>query len=1043
MSETQSNPETENQTPKHWLSLDQWSNSPEFQKAAETEFQSSPLRDGADADGGWARREFLKLMGASIAMTSAAGCVRRPVQKIVPYAKQPEEVTHGVANFYTSTWSDGAEVFGLLVKTREGRPIKVEGNPQHPLNEGATSVRAQAHIMSLYDPERLQGPKRNLLNKEKTNKDTIAAKWEEADEAISKQLKKGGVVVLSGSITSPSTRSIVSEFCQAFKAQHVVVDAISHDEIREGGRLSYGDESLPFYRFDEAKVIVSVDADFLGTWIAPTTFTRQFNKGRQDIKKMSKLVSFDSTYSLTGGNADIRVRIKPSQQLTVVMGLAHDIVVKKGAGPFAGVTSAKSALEPFANAQSELHISKEAWNKLVDDLIANRGQSLVVAGGLQTRTAAANSLQVAVNFLNASLGNDGRTVLAGSAHRGSASSHAALTELVEGLNKGRVKTVIIHRTNPAYFAPHSGIVEALKKAEMVIATSDRMDETTGTAHYIIPDHHPMENWGDADGYGGVVAIQQPTIRPLYDTRSFQLSLMSWAYLAEQGPKRLRDHETYYDYLRAFWREEIFPAHGKGRSFDDFWDDMLANGFSAADSFGRSGSARSFKGDALSNVKKTKSSDFELALYPTVMMGDGSMTNISWLHELPDPITKIVWDNYASISMATADKLKIREGDVVEVKVGERSLQLPAHIQPGLHDEVVAIAVGYGRKAAGAVANGVGMNAYELADFSASGSVFAGQTVTLTKTGRKEKLACTQSHHAMDGRKIVAEATLQEFVKDEAANNHKHHVFSMWSGHQYNGHKWGMAVDLNSCTGCSACMVACQSENNIPVVGKKYVLQGREMHWLRLDRYYSGTPADPVAVFQPVMCQHCDNAPCESVCPVMATAHSSEGLNDMVYNRCVGTRYCANNCPYKVRRFNWFNFTKNIPKPQHLALNPDVTVRVRGVMEKCTFCTHRIKDGKIKAKVENRTLKDGDIKTACQQVCPTNAIVFGDTNDPESKVSKIFKTDARSYALLEEFYAAPSVRYMTRIRNNDLASMPGGQHGAAPEHAAAPKEGGHS
>ncbi len=1019
--------------PRYWQSLEEWSKDPEFAKLAEKEFLSSPLQE-SDGQDGWARREFLKLMGASLAMASA-GCIRRPVQKIVPYNKQVEEVTFGVSNYYTSTYFDGSEALGLLVKTREGRPLKIEGNPNHPLNKGSTSVRAQAHILSLYDPERIKGPQRNLLNKAKTNRDTISSSWADVDAAAVKQLAKGKVVVLTGAVNSPSTRSIINEFCQAFGAKHVSWQPLSHEEIREGQKASYGEEVLPTYRFDKAKVIVSIDADFLGTWITPTTFTRQFSAGRKDIKEMSKLVVFDSNYSLTGANADVRVRIKPSQQLDVVMGLIHEIAVKKGFG-----SANKAALEPFANAAAGLAMEPALFSKIADDLIKNKGQSLVVAGGPATMTAHSLQLQMAVNFLNSLLGNDGNTVEGRAGMPGFTASYADLHALVQSLNKGEVNTVIIHGNNPIYALPESfGFTEALKKASMVFYTGDRNDETGKQADYLIPDHHPLENWGDAELGKGLYSIHQPTIRPMYDTRSFQLSLMTWAFMAERGPARLRDYETYYDYLRVFWRQEIHPKLGAGKGFDQFWDDALQEGVVGSLA---SGGSRSVKADSLNSIKPVKAEGYELVLYPTVAMGDGSLANVSWLHELPDPVTKICWDNYASVSIGTAEKLKLREGTMLDLTVNGKTFQLPAHIQPGLHDEVIAVAIGYGRTAAGKVGNNIGMNAYQMVSHTNGTPIFSGSKVEVKSTGRKYELANPQTHHSMEGRQIVVEATLEEYLKNASAGQHKHHIFSMWSGHAYNGHKWGMGVDLNSCTGCNACVVACQSENNIPVVGKKYVIQGREMHWIRVDRYYVGDAKNAETVFQPLMCQHCDNAPCESVCPVAATVHSSEGLNDMVYNRCVGTRYCANNCPYKVRRFNWFNYAKLIEKPMHLALNPDVTVRVRGVMEKCTFCVHRIKEGKAIAKVNKTELKDGDIKTACQQVCPTEAIVFGDLNNAESAVAKMFK-DARGYALLEEFHAAPNVRYLSKIRNNGQAQRNPNKHGGAHGSDHGSQEGGHS
>jgi MoCo/4Fe-4S cofactor protein with predicted Tat translocation signal len=998
---------------RYWLSLEQWGSDPEFRKMAETEFQSSPLREGMEneGEGGWARREFLKLMGASLAMASA-GCLRRPVQKIVPYNKQPEEVTLGIANYYTSVYSEAGDTTGIIVKTKDGRPIKIEGSSAHPLSGGGTSVRAQAHILSLYDPERLNGPRKNLLNKSKTNRDTISVKYEDADEAIKTQLNKGGVALLTGAISSPSTRALIGDFNQAFGAKHYSWEAIGHEDVREANRLSYGEALVPFYRFDKATVIVSIDADFLGTWIAPTSFTKAFSRRRKDHKNMNKLVVFDSQYSLTGANADVRVRIKPSQRFMVVLALAKRIQSKTGS---TGLAQVIDSLSGYAGGENQLAVESALLEKVADDLVKNNGQSLIVANAYSQGTPDALALQLAVNALNSALGNDGRTVDHRNALVGHDSSYANLKELTDRLNKGEIKTVILHKTNPAYSAPEAlGFVEALKKAEMVITTADRIDETSVFADYVLPDNHSMESWSDVEITRGVYSIQQPTLRPLYDTRSFQLSLMTWAYLAGKGPARIQNTESYYDYVRLIWRSEIMPKVTGAGSFEAFWDGALENGF--VGELKDSGSARTLAANAMKAVPSSSAEGMEIVLYPTVGLGDGTLANVSWLQELPDPVTKICWDNYASISIATAEKMHIKQGHMLEIKLGEKTLRLPANIQPGLHDEVIAIPVGYGRTLAGKVANNIGVNVFAAAPLLGNGVQHAGNVTGIENKKGSYKLANPQGHHTMAGRKLVVEASLAQYLKDPAANNTRPHVWNIWGGHQYNGHKWGMAIDLNQCTGCNACTISCQSENNVTVVGKRYVIEGREMAWIRIDRYYVGDPANAEVVFQPVMCQHCDNAPCESVCPVAATVHSSEGLNDMVYNRCVGTRYCSNNCPYKVRRFNWFNWAKMIEKPTHLALNPDVAVRMRGVMEKCTFCVQRIKAGKSAAKLAGKALKDGDIKTACQTACPTEAIVFGDMNDPESKVSKMFGEE-RSYKLLEEFHAQPAVRYMTKIRNN--------------------------
>lgn len=1016
----------------YWVTLEQYNNDPAFRAQVEEEFKSSPLREGMESEGqdGFARREFLKLMGASVALASAS-CVRRPVQKIVPYNKQPEEITFAVPNYYTSSYFDGAEALGLLVKTREGRPIHIEGNPNHPLSGGAVSSRAQAAILNLYDPERLQKAKRNLLNEKRTNKETVDISWDDLDTKVTEQLKKGGVALLTPSYNSPSTRAVVADFTAAFGAQHVSWEPLATDDVALGQKISYGEEVVPFYQFDKAQMIVSIDADFLGAWGPATISTKQFGRARKNPENMNKLVVFDSNYSLTGANADVRIKSKPSLQLDIVCGLIAELSA-------AGKVSAPGSLTQIGQGvATKLGIEAALFSKIASDLWENRGKSIVVAGGLPTRTEESLALQVAVNYLNSVLGNDGVTISSQGLSAGQKSSYVELMQLVQNMKDGKVKTLIIHRSNPLYSLPKEvGFAEALNKVEMIVYAGDRMDETASYCHMIATDNHPMENWGDAEIGRGVYSIQQPTIRPMYDTRSFQLSLMTWAYLLEKGSKRLTTYETFHDFVKAFWKEEVAPQVARGKDFETFWSETLQKGFAGEV---RNGSSRNFRSDSLSAVKKVlNQTGYEIVLYPTVQLGDGTLANVPWLQELPDPVTKIVWDNYASMSVKTAADLKLKEGQIIEISVSGKKMEVPVHIQPGLHDQVLAIAVGYGRTHVGKVGNKVGFNSFELASLKNNSLVFSGLPAEIKVTKKTYELACPQGHHTMEGRQIVVEATLKDYMKQKDANIHRHKTWSMWSGHQYTGHKWGMAIDLNVCTGCSACMTACQSENNIHVVGKKYVIQGREMHWIRIDRYYTGTPENAEVVFQPMMCQHCDNAPCETVCPVVATMHSNEGLNEMIYNRCVGTRYCSNNCPYKVRRFNWFNYAKLIEKPTHMALNPEVTVRPRGVMEKCTFCVQRIKSVKNKAKLEDRKIVDGDIKTACESSCPTNAIVFGDLNDPNSRVSQAFnlEKEPRAYAVLEEWHAAPSVRYLSKIRNNDKVteSKHGSDKGHGNDHA---------
>ena len=722
---------------------------------------------------------------------------------------------------------------------------------------------------------------------------------------------------------------------------------------------------------------------------------------------MNRLIVFESLMSLTGSNADQRFQIKPSQQIDVVMGLAYEIVTKQRLSQYSKNPHIKRILQTYKYVSQTLGPGGKKLSSVAKDLWKHRGRSLILAGGLQTERGVA--LQIAVNFLNSVLSNEGRTIDGTNPYIGIQSRSEDLGSLIEEMKTEKVQTLIIHGTNPIYGAPDAmGFNEALKKVEMVIYTGDRVDETGAVAHYILPDHHPMENWGDAEFQKEIYSIQQPTIRPMNETRSFQDSLLKWT------ERKI----SWYDFLKSNCKNHILPP--VGRSSEKSWTDLLKQGTigSGGRIVPRTFNTSVFSFLAPDPLFHKPQKEVELALYANSGLRDGQMANVSWLQEFPDPITKICWDNYATLSIKMAHDKNLHEGDVVQLKTEDgSSVTVPIHIQPGQHDSVIGLAIGYGRWAAGKVANGVGVRAYGLVGYKKGHEVFAGRHVEMKKTNRHIALAGTQGHHSMEGRQIIVEATLDQYKANPGANIHRHKTFSLWSDHEYKGYKWAMSVDLNSCTGCGACMVACQSENNIPTVGKKHLLNGREMHWIRVDRYYVGDPKDPDVAHIPVMCQHCDNAPCETVCPVAATVHSDEGTNDMIYNRCVGTRYCANNCPYKVRRFNWFKYN-DVPSPLNLALNPEVTIRSRGVMEKCTFCNHRIKEVKHQARLEgNRKIRDGEIQTACEQSCPAEAIVFGDMNDKNSLVSQEHAR-GNSYTLLEELNNVPAVRYLSKIRHTD-------------------------
>jgi molybdopterin-containing oxidoreductase family iron-sulfur binding subunit len=660
--------------------------------------------------------------------------------------------------------------------------------------------------------------------------------------------------------------------------------------------------------------------------------------------------------------------------------------------------------------------------RLADELWAARGKSLVMAGSQSAPAAHAVPLQMAAGLLNSILGNEGVTVDGTHPSHQAAGSEEAVLQLVERMRAGEIGALLIYGANPAYTLPPAlGFAEAVARVPFTLSFADRVDETALLADVIAPDAHYLESWNDYEPRSGVRSLGQPAIAPLYDVRQFQDSLIVWGGGAPAGTSG-----SWHAYLRDRWRNDIYPTANAVASFDLWWEGVLREGVQVASTADGTASARSFRGEALASLPPLKPGTdpegLQLALYTPVTVYDGRFANNAWLQELPDPMSKCTWDNYVAIAPSRAKALGVWEyemkADVVTVDVGHAKFDLPVHVAPGLHPDVVGIAIGYGRTAAGRVGNNVGQNGYRLAEATAGRIGMSGIPVRLTRTGRMAPLAVVQMHHTSDNRPIVYDATYSEYQRDPRAGiEEPTHLPSMWSPHEYNGYKWGMAVDLTTCIGCSACMVACMVENNVPVVGKSIVLRGREMHWIRIDRYYSGDPEQPDFTYQPMLCQHCENAPCETVCPVLATVHSSEGLNIQVYNRCVGTRYCSNNCPYKVRRFNWFEYSNIKEKSLRLALNPDVTVRSRGVMEKCTFCIQRIRDGKEHAKAMGTRVQDGDIVTACQQTCPTDAIIFGDLNDPKSRIAQ-FAKNGRGYHVLAELNTRPRITYQSKIRNRE-------------------------
>lgn len=1014
-------PETNESLPRHWMTMDELSPQYWTDKAAQEkrgqEFFEKPIESLENLEktgqAGIARRDFLTLMGASMALTATA-CARRPVNKIIPYVVKPEEIIPGVSYSYASTFNDGFNSYGILTTNREGRPIKLEGNPDHPVNKGALSVRAQASVLSLYDPDRLKHP----VKLDRSGNDTgTRVEYKDADAAVMVALKNAGSVrVLSTPIMGDSTRKLVKEFLGSFRDGELVeYEPITYGDISEAQTLSYGSSEIPGYDFERADVVVSLGADFLETWGSSTENARSWAKRRKPSNTMSKLITFESMMSITGANSDERYPVGPGDEYLVALALANEIV---GSSSFAGNSQITSKLSGYT-AEKVAHeiggvITAAAIKKAAKALLGAKGRSIVVGGGLSAKTKDALSLQIVINFLNSALGNEGQTVearfLAGP-------HHSEISKLIGEMNAGKVQALVIHGANPVYSLPDSlAFAAALKKVPFVVTISERVDETARFSNFVFAANHYLENWGDASTQAGVVSLQQPAMAPLFETRSFEDALLAWS-----GKKI-----SFYDYLRESWKATHFKTKGGGQAFEAFWESTLQKGVLVTGD--RKRSARSFRAGAFDKVgRPSVSRGMRLALYESVAIGDGTMANNAWLQELPDPITSVTWDNYIAVGVETAKKLGVALNDVVEVTLPSGfKFELPAFVQPGLHADTLAVAVGYGRTHVGRVGNGAGVNVFGGTEISAGMRVASGFSVTVRKTGRRYELAATQRHFQTEGRPLINDVTLAEFKKNPGAQAHTNpHLkldnidsLSMWTTHDYSGpYRWGMAVDLNACTGCGACVIACQAENNTPVVGRDRVRESREMHWIRIDRYYSGSPESPDVLFEPMMCQHCENAPCETVCPVIATVHDKEGLNEMVYNRCVGTRYCANNCPYKVRRFNFFDYWKNYSEPMNMVYNPDVTVRTRGVMEKCTFCVQRIVKAKDTAKDKGTVVKDADLMTACQQTCPTDAIVFGNINDPNSRVSKLSK-DARSFRVLEILNNKPSIAYLTKVRNKE-------------------------
>jgi molybdopterin-containing oxidoreductase family iron-sulfur binding subunit len=926
-------------------------------------------------------------MGASLALAGLTACTKQPKETIVPYVKSPESVVPGRPLFFATAVTDGGYAKGVLVESHMGRPTKVEGNPDHPESLGATDAQGQAVILGLYDPDR---SKTLVSYAEVRSWATFLETVKIALEA-ERPTRGAGFRILTENVTSPALARQIHDLLEQFPdARWHQYEAAGRDNARAGARLAFGDVVETRYLVDRADVILSLDADFLGTGPGNVRAIRDFATRRKLSDRqsgMNRLYVVESSVSVTGANADHRLAVRPSQ----VEGVARAIAAGLGL-----------AVEGATSDHADLVTA------LVKDLKRREGRCLVLSGDSQPP-----AVHALTHAMNHALGAVGKTVTYAAPAEAEPVDHlASLEALVADMHAAKVKVLLVVGGNPVYNAPADlGIAAAFDKVPLRIRLGLYEDETSERCHWHVPEAHPLEAWSDARAVDGTVTIQQPLIAPLYGGRSAHEMLSVFAG---------RPDRSGHDIVKDYWRSRL----GAG-DFERAWKRALHDGVVAGSALSeKSVTLRS--GDwARPSPPAAERAGLEIAFRPDPSIGDGRHANNGWLQELPRPLTKLTWDNAALLSPETARRLGIAPAphtskgsvtDVVTLRYRGRSVTAPAWIVPGHPDDVVTVHLGYGRTRAGRVGDGVGFNAYSL---RTSDAPWFGVGVEVARTGETRLVACTQDHWSMEGRNLMRAASLEEYAKDPGLvremSEEPPREMSLYPGFKYEGHAWGLSIDLNSCVGCNACVTACQSENNIPVVGRDQVGRGREMQWIRIDRYYEGRPEAPEVYHQPVLCMHCENAPCEVVCPVAATVHSAEGLNDMVYNRCVGTRYCSNNCPYKVRRFNFFLYQDWETPSLKLMRNPDVTVRSRGVMEKCTYCIQRINQVRIEARNEEREIRDGEIKTACQQACPAEAIVFGDLNDAESRVAKL-KASPRNYGLLAELNTRPRTSYLAAVRN---------------------------
>jgi MoCo/4Fe-4S cofactor protein with predicted Tat translocation signal len=1020
----------EQDRPQVWRSLDEAAGTPEFQEYLHREFPTS-ASEWIDPVG---RRGFLKLMGASMALAGVTACTVQPQELIVPYVRQPEEEIPGKPLFFATAITLGGVASGLLVESHEGRPTKIEGNPDHPASKGATDLFAQGSVLTLYDPDR----SKTILQFGEIRPWSAVMTAIRGGLSAQSSSKGAGLRILTETVASPTLAAQIQQVLSLHpSAKWIQWEPVNRDNARAGARTAFGQYVEPLYDLTKADVILSLDADFLSSEGAHNlAYMRQFATRRrveESADNLNRLYVVESDHTVTGGRADHRHALKSSQ----IDAFARAVAARAGVSGISGTAPAES--DAFASAVAK-------------DLAEHKGRAVVMAGDSQPP-----AVHAIAHAINAAIGAP--VTYLPTPEIVPTEQSTAFTELVADINGGRVQMlVIVGESNPVHSAPADlKFAEAIRKVSLVVHSGLFADETAALSHWHIPAAHYLEAWSDGRSIDGTVSVVQPLIQPLYGGRSAHEII---ATLSE------RPERAGYDVVREYWSAVAGATSATGATsaapkpvapvaqvapvapadaFEKRWRKWLHDGF--IEGSAASPGTTTVAPDVATRVGQASAPidglEVNFRRDPTIY--DGRYANNGWLQELPKPMSKLTWDTAAHMAPATAAANDLHNGDVIAIQHDGRSLLAPVFVMPGHARDSITITVGYGRKHAGGIGDGLGANAYEL---RGSNALFFG-AATMTKTGDDYELAITQEHWAIEGRNLIRSATLEEFKENPAFVKEMEHVkggkrISLYADREYRGQQWGMAIDMNACTGCMACVIACVAENNIPVVGKTEVKTNREMHWLRIDRYFAGNPDAPDAYMQPLPCQQCENAPCEVVCPVAATTHSAEGLNEMVYNRCVGTRYCSNNCPWKVRRFNFLLYQDwNTPQFK-LQRNPDVTVRSRGVMEKCNYCVQRINAARIQSKREDRDIRDGEIVTACQAVCPTEAIVFGNINDPNSRVARL-KASPRNYTMLEDLNTRPRTTYLAAVKNPNPAlgnqnPMVGGHHETA--HTTTNEAGGH-